>query len=77
MPISFTLIYLTNISCLLQCAAGVAYETPCTPGLSYDPENHICNYPDSVYDCKDQSESVVGFKCPTPDELPPNAVARR
>ena len=60
-----------------QCAAGVAYETPCTPGLSYDAENHICNYPDNVYDCKDQSESVVGFKCPTPDELPPNAVARR
>jgi len=32
----------------LQCAAGVAIETPCTPGLSYDPENHVCNYPDHV-----------------------------
>ena len=33
---------------LLQCAAGEAIETPCTPGLSYDPENHVCNYPDLV-----------------------------
>ena len=27
--------------------------------------------------CDKQTESVVGFKCPAPHELPPNAVARR
>ena len=96
---------------LLQCAAGEAIETPCTPGLSYDPENHVCNYPDLVpgdilrehifinltfslpllkavsnqfsssidlfftTECASQAEAVVGFKCPSPAELPP--VARR
>ena len=60
-----------------QCAAGVAYETPCQKGLSYDPEKHLCDYPDNIYDCKGLSETVVGFKCPSPAELPPNAVARR
>ena len=60
-----------------QCAAGVAYETPCRKGLSYDPEQHICNYPDQVYDCEGQSESVIGFKCPSAHELPANAVARK
>ena len=60
-----------------QCAAGVAYEKPCLRGQAYDYENHQCNYPDLVYDCKGQSESVVGFKCPTNKELPSNAVARR
>merc|ERR1712242_686638 len=45
-----------------KCAAGVAYETPCYKGLAYADA---------------QTESVVGFKCPAPHELPPNAVARR
>merc|ERR1719323_3007036 len=27
--------------------------------------------------CQGLSETVVGFKCPSPEELPPNAVARR
>ena len=62
---------------LFQCAAGVAYETPCQKGLSYAPEAHLCDYPDNIYDCKGLSETVVGFKCPSPEELPPNAVARR
>ena len=31
-----------------QCAAGVAYETPCYKGLAYNPEIHVCDYPDSV-----------------------------
>ncbi len=61
----------------VQCAAGVAYETPCQKGLAYSPEQHVCNYPDSVSYCEKQSEGVVGFKCPGPNELPPNAVARR
>ena len=65
------------INSLFQCAAGVAYETPCQKGLSYAPEAHLCDYPDNIYDCKGLSETVVGFKCPTPEELPPNAVARR
>ena len=60
-----------------QCGAGVAYETPCYKGLSYNPEIHVCDYPDSVPYCEKQSEGVVGFKCPAPHELPPNAVARR
>merc|ERR1711953_430546 len=60
-----------------KCAAGVAYETPCQKGLSYAPEAHLCDYPDNIYDCKGLSETVVGFKCPSPEELPPNAVARR
>ncbi len=62
---------------IVQCAAGVAYETPCQKGLAYSPEQHVCNYPDSVSYCDKQSEGVVGFKCPGPNELPPNAVARR
>ena len=61
----------------LQCAAGVAYETPCKRGLAYSPDYHLCDYPDNVPDCKGKSETVVGFKCPSPDELPPNAVARK
>ena len=61
----------------LQCAAGVAYETACIRGLSYSAEYHVCDYPDNVPDCVGKSETVVGFKCPSPDELPPNAVARR
>ena len=60
-----------------QCADGVAYETPCKRGLAYTAEKHVCDYPDNVYDCKGKSETVTGFKCPSPDELPPNAVARR
>jgi len=60
-----------------KCAAGVAYETPCKRGLAYSPDYHLCDYPDSVPDCKGKSETVVGFKCPSPDELPPNAVARK
>lgn len=52
-------------------------ETPCVAGLSYDPEGHICNYPDSVPDCVGQSEAVIGFKCPHPAELPPGSAARR
>lgn len=60
-----------------KCAAGVAYETACKRGLAYTAEKHVCDYPDNVYDCKGKSETVVGFKCPSPDELPPNAVARR
>merc|ERR1711893_83005 len=60
-----------------KCAAGTAYETPCKRGLAYDPEKHVCDYPGELYDCKDQAESVVGFKCPSTDELPPNAIARR
>ena len=55
----------------------MAYETPCQKGLSYDPEKHLCDYPDNIYDCQGLSETVVGFKCPSPEELPPNAVARR
>merc|ERR1712062_409096 len=31
-----------------KCAAGVAYETPCYKGLAYNPEIHVCDYPDSV-----------------------------
>ena len=61
----------------LKCAAGVAYETPCKRGLAYAADYHVCDYPDNVYDCKGKSETVVGFKCPSPDELPPNAVARK
>merc|ERR1711923_183473 len=60
-----------------KCADGVAYETPCKRGLAYTAEKHVCDYPDNVYDCKGKSETVTGFKCPSPDELPPNAVARR
>merc|ERR1712047_95411 len=60
-----------------KCAAGVAYETPCYKGLAYNPEIHVCDYPDSVPYCEKQSEGVVGFKCPQAHELPPNAVARR
>ena len=37
----------------------------------------MCDYPDNVAYCDKQTESVVGFKCPAPHELPPNAVARR
>lgn len=44
---------------------------------AYSNEYHVCSYPDEVLDCKGQSESVVGFKCPSNHELPPNAVARR
>ena len=55
----------------------MAYETPCQKGLAYEPEKHLCDYPDNVYDCQGLSETVVGFKCPSPEELPPNAVARR
>ena len=66
-----------SLSLSAQCAAGVAYETPCQKGLAYSPEQHVCNYPDSVSYCDKQSEGVVGFKCPGPNELPPNAVARR
>jgi len=55
----------------------VAYETPCYKGLAYNPEIHVCDYPDSVPYCEAQSEGVVGFKCPAAHELPPNAVARR
>ena len=35
------------------------------------------DYPDNVAYCDKQTESVVGFKCPAPHELPANAVARR
>ena len=59
----------------MQCAPGTAYETACKRGQAYSNEYHRCDYPDSVPDC--DSESVVGFKCPTEYELPPNAVARR
>ena len=45
--------------------------------MAYTAEKHVCDYPDNVYDCKGKSETVTGFKCPSPDELPPNAVARR
>ena len=62
---------------IFQCAAGVAYETACKKGLAYTADYHVCDYPDNVHDCVGKSETVVGFKCPTPDELPPNAVARR
>merc|ERR1712027_264769 len=58
-----------------KCAHGTAYETACKRGQAYSNEYHRCDYPDSVPDC--DSESVVGFKCPTEYELPPNAVARR
>lgn len=73
-------IYPVGVGCqttFYKCAAGVAYETPCQKGLSYDPEKHLCDYPDNIYDCQGLSETVVGFKCPSPEELPPNAVARR
>merc|ERR1712032_1493115 len=60
-----------------QCAKGVAYETPCYQGLAYSVEKHVCDYPDNVAYCDKQTESVVGFKCPAPHELPANAVARR
>merc|ERR1712051_537230 len=60
-----------------KCAKGVAYETPCYQGLAYSPEKHVCDYPDNVPYCDAQTEGVVGFKCPAPHELPPNAVARR
>ena len=69
-------ICLTGDNCIfLQCAHGTAYETACKRGQAYSNEYHQCDYPDSVPDC--DSESVVGFKCPTEYELPPNAVARR
>ena len=55
----------------------MAYETPCYQGLAYSAEKHVCDYPDNVPYCDKQTESVVGFKCPAPHELPPNAVARR
>ena len=55
----------------------MAYETPCYQGLAYSVEKHVCDYPDNVAYCDKQTESVVGFKCPAPHELPPNAVARR
>ena len=45
--------------------------------MAYAADYHVCDYPDNVYDCKGKSETVVGFKCPSPDELPPNAVARK
>ena len=64
---------LLNCYSLSKCAAGLAIETPCVAGLSYDPESHVCNYPDSVPECAGQSEAVVGFKCPHPAELPPDA----
>ena len=64
-----------NVRIFLQCAHGTAYETACKRGQAYSNEYHRCDYPDSVPDC--DSESVVGFKCPTEYELPPNAVARR
>merc|ERR1712212_237254 len=54
-----------------KCAAGVAYETPCYKGLAYNPEIHVCDYPDSVPYCEKQSEGVVGVKCPQAHELPP------
>ena len=60
-----------------KCGAGVAYETPCYKGLSYNPEIHVCDYPDQVPYCEKQSEGVVGFKYPAPHKLSPNAVARR
>ena len=61
----------------VQCAGGVAYETPCKRGQAYSNEHHICNYPDQTEECYGQSESVIGFKCPKDHELPPNAIARR
>jgi len=60
-----------------KCAGGVAYETPCKRGQAYSNEAHLCNYPDSAYECEGQSESVIGFRCPSNKELLPNAVARR
>merc|ERR1739845_290621 len=58
-----------------KCAKGVAYETPCYQGLAYSPTLHVCDYPDNVEYC--EAKGVVGFKCPSNEELPPNAVARR
>ena len=45
--------------------------------MAYSADYHLCDYPDNVPDCHGKSETVVGFKCPSPDELPPNAVARK
>ncbi|XP_040578153.1 protein obstructor-E [Lepeophtheirus salmonis] len=73
-------IYPVGLGCqttFFKCADGTAYETACHKGLAYDPEKHVCEFPDNVYECANQSESVVGFKCPSPSELPRNAVARR
>ena len=60
-----------------KCGAGVAYETPCYKGLSYNPEIHVCDYPDQVPYCEKQSEGLVGFKYSAPHKLSPNAVAKR
>jgi len=34
----------------VKCAYGVAYDTPCEPGLAYDEKNHVCNWPDLLLD---------------------------
>jgi len=60
-----------------KCAAGTAYETACQQGLAYSPEQHRCDYADQLEYCAKDAEGVVGFKCPSAHELPPNAVARR
>lgn len=45
-----------------KCEEGLAYETPCEPGLVYDDRTHSCNWPDLMENCN--SEAVVGFRCP-------------
>merc|ERR1711970_904882 len=56
-----------------KCEYGEPIDEPCTPGLAYDGENRVCNWPDLIEYCV--PEEVVGFRCPS--QLNPSDLASR
>merc|ERR1712154_269869 len=76
-----------NYNWAVDCGKRVYDDTPISsPGCLYQygiyPVGEGCQTTffkcaKGVAYCDKQTESVVGFKCPAPHELPPNAVARR
>jgi len=53
----------------IHCADGFAFPTVCAPGLVFNPANGICDWPESVPDSSCSTEQIVGFKCPSVEEL--------
>ena len=53
----------------IHCADGTAFPTSCAPGLVFNPTVGICDWAENVPSSSCTTESIVGFKCPSVEEL--------
>lgn len=58
-----------SCSRFIHCVDGQAFPTECAPSLVFNPKNGNCDWPENVPSSSCTTESILGFTCPSIDEL--------